>query len=96
MGLGLTVGYFAYNQNTELITMTQNNLHQQSDLLYQSIKNAMLTGNAPNAVSLFTDIHNINPAYEIMLFRRNGVQAFSDNSTISTYKQKHKTENVYT
>lgn len=90
VGLGLTVGYFAYNQNLELITTTKNNLHQQSDLLYQSIKNAMLTGNAPNAVSLFTDIRGINPAYEIMLFRRNGVQAFSDNSTIYTVNGNQK------
>jgi len=83
VGLGIRIVYFAYNQNTELITTTQNNLHQQSDLLYQSVKNAILTGNAPNAVSLFTDIRDINPAYEIMLFRENGVQAFSDNSTVS-------------
>ncbi len=81
-GLGLTSAYFSYNQNTVLISTTRNNLHQQSDILYQSIKNAMLPGNAPVAVSLFTDIKDINPAYEIMLFRANGIQAFSDNSTI--------------
>ncbi len=84
LGLGLTVAYFSYNQNTALISETRKNLHQQSDILYQSIKNAMLPGNAPVAVSLFSDIRDINPAYEIMLFRANGVQAFSDNSTIAT------------
>ncbi len=80
----MTTVYFSYNQNTALISATRNNLHQQSDILYQSIKNAMLPGNAPIAVSLFTDIRDINPAYEIMLFRENGVQAFSDNTTIDT------------
>ncbi len=84
LGLGLTITYFSYNQNTELLATSQNNLHQQSDILYQSVKNAMLPGNAPVAVTLFNDIRDINPAYEIMLFRSNGVEAFSDNSTIET------------
>ncbi len=84
LGLGLTIVYFSYNQNVTLKTTTRGNLHQQADLLYQSIKNAMLPGNAPNAVSLFSDIKDINPSYEIMLFRAHGVQAFSDNATIET------------
>lgn len=94
LGLGLTIAYFSYNQNTELLATNQNNLHQQSDILYQSVKNAMLPGNAPVAVSLFNDIKDINPTYEIMLFRSNGVEAFSDNSTIETVN-KNITEKVF-
>lgn len=82
LGLGITITYFSYNQNAELISTTQNSLHQQSDILYQSIKNAMIPGNAPIAVSLFNDIRDVNPSYDIMLFRKNGIQAFSDDTTI--------------
>ncbi len=84
VGFGLTIIYFSYNQTVTLDVTTRNNLHQQADLLYQSIKNAMLPGNAPIAVSLLSDIKDMNPAYSIMLFRANGVQAFSDNRTITT------------
>lgn len=83
-GLGITTLYFSYNQNTELISTTKNNLRQQGELLYQSIKNAMLPGEAPLAVSLFNDIKDIDPSYDIMLYRESGTEAFSDNTTIKT------------
>ena len=84
LGIGLTILYHAYSQNQSLLDTTQNNLQQQSDLLYQSIKNAMLPGQAPIAVTLLNDIRMINPNYEIFLYRPNGVEAFSDNSTIES------------
>ena len=83
LGLGFTTVYFAFTQNLSLIRSTQENLEQQSDILYQSIKNAMLPGQAPIAVSLFADIREINPAYDIGLYRTNGIEAFSDNGTIA-------------
>ncbi len=84
IGIGIVVFYFAYGQNKTLYDSAGMNLHQQADVLYQSIKNAMLPGEAPIAVSLFTDIQTINPVYDIGLYRSNGVVAFSDNSTIET------------
>ncbi|UCF96047.1 MAG: adenylate/guanylate cyclase domain-containing protein [Spirochaetaceae bacterium] len=84
IGVGVVITYFAYTQNLNLSQTSQGNLRQQSDILFQSIKNAMLPGEAPIAVQLFEDIGLANPAYKIFLLRGNGVQAFSDNSTIET------------
>lgn len=82
VGIGLVVLYFAYGQNKTLYVSTESNLHQQADVLSQSIKNAMLPGEAPLVVSLFNDIRNLETEYDITLYRRNGVLAFSDNSTL--------------
>jgi len=84
VGVGVVIAYFAFTQNLSLRETSQGNLQQQSDILFQSIKNAMLPGEAPIAVQLFEDIRLANPAYKIFLLRENGVQAFSDNSTIET------------
>ncbi len=80
--VGIVIAYFAYTQNSSLRQTSRGNLRQQSDILFQSIKNAMLPGEAPIAVQLFEDIRLANPAYKIFLLRDNGVQAFSDNSTL--------------
>ena len=84
VGVGVVIAYFAFTQNLSLRETSQANLRQQSDILFQSIKNAMLPGEAPIAVQLFEDIRLANPNYKIFLLRENGVQAFSDNSTIET------------
>lgn len=82
LGIGIVVFYFAYGQNKTLYSSNENNLHQQADVLHQSIKNSMLPGEAPLVVSLFNDIRTIGPMYNISLYRSNGILAFSDNSTI--------------
>ena len=84
VGIGVVIAYFAFSQNLSLRETSQANLRQQSDILFQSTKNAMLPGEAPIAVQLFEDIRLANPAYKIFLLRENGIQAFSDNSTIET------------
>jgi HAMP domain-containing protein len=83
VGVGIVIAYFAYTQNLGLLETSRGNLRQQSDILFQSIKNAMLPGEAPIAVQLFEDIRLANPAYKIFLLRDSGVQAFSDNSTVN-------------
>jgi hypothetical protein len=82
VGVGIVIAYFAYSQNLSLRETRQGHLRQQSDILFQSIKNAMLPGEAPIAVQLFEDIRLADPAYKIFLLRETGVQAFSDNSTV--------------
>ena len=81
-GIGMVVIYFAYGQNKTLYVSTERNLYQQADVLYQSIKNAMLPGEAPLVVSLFEDIRNLETMYDVRLYRSNGVVAFSDNTTL--------------
>lgn len=82
IGIGAVVFYFAYGQNRTLYTATEISQDQQAEVLHQSVKNAMLPGDAPLVVSLFTDIQTVGPRYDIRLYRRNGVVAFSDDSTI--------------
>jgi hypothetical protein len=84
VGVGIVIVYFAFTQNLSLRQTSRASLRQQSDILFQSVKNAMLPGEAPIAVQLFEDIRLANPAYKIFLLRETGVQAFSDNSTIET------------
>ncbi|GAK56018.1 adenylate/guanylate cyclase [Candidatus Vecturithrix granuli] len=82
IGIGIVVLYFAYGQNKTLYVSTERNLYQQADVLYQSIKNAMLPGEAPLVVSLFEDIRNLETMYDVRLYRSNGIVAFSDNTTL--------------
>lgn len=82
VGIGIVVIYFAYGQNKTLYVSAERNLYQQADVLYQSIKNAMLPGEAPLVVSLFEDIRNLETMYDVRLYRSNGVAAFSDNTTL--------------
>jgi adenylate cyclase len=88
VGIGIVIAYFAFAQNRSLAKSAQSNLTQQSDILYQSIKNAMLPGEAPIAVQLLSDIRLTNPAYEIVLYRAGGVEAFSDNTTLEAVNQR--------
>ncbi|GAK50548.1 adenylate/guanylate cyclase [Candidatus Moduliflexus flocculans] len=82
IGVGLVVFYFAHGQNRTLYMSTEANLFQQADILHESIRNMMLPGEAPLAVSLFNDIQTANPEYVITLYRSNRQAAFSDDSTL--------------
>jgi adenylate cyclase len=84
VGIGVVIGYLSNKLNQDLFLTTRTSLETQARFLYLGIKSAMLPGNAPDAVQLLKDVRNENPAYEVSLFRANGVEAFSDNSTIAT------------
>jgi len=84
LGIGAAILYLAFSQNRDLRKTNAENLQRQSEILYQSIKNAMLPGEAPVAVRLFADIRLATGSFEISLFRADGVEAFSDNMTIET------------
>jgi adenylate cyclase len=84
LGIGIIItGYFiifltSYNAKIE------ENLTQQSDILYKAIEQFMIPGYAPLAVNFFNDVNQINPDYTIGLFRTDGQKAFLDNTTIET------------
>ena len=84
LGIGAAIVYLAYAQNRDLRRANAENLQRQSEILYQSIKNAMLPGEAPVAVRLFADIRQATGTFEVSLYRADGVEAFSDNRTIET------------
>ena len=83
IGIGGVTAYFARSLFQTIENSTENNLNQQTEILYTAIENFMIPGNAPIAVNFFDDIQGRNPDYMIALYRRNGVEAFSDNSTIA-------------
>ena len=82
VGIGAISYFFARSIYNTIDTSTEENLNQQSEILFTSIENMMITGNAPIAVNFFTDVKASNPDYTIRLYRRDGSEAFTDNSTI--------------
>jgi adenylate cyclase len=82
IGIGAISYFFARSIYNTIDTSTEENLSQQSEILFTSIENMMITGNAPIAVNFFKDIKTSNPDYTIRLYRRDGDEAFTDNSTI--------------
>ena len=82
VGIGAVTFFFGRSLSLTIETSTEENLDQQTEILYTSIENFMLTGNAPIAVSFFGDIEGRYPNYSINLYRRSGREAFTDNSTI--------------
>jgi adenylate cyclase len=87
VGIGLVVGYFLVVQNRDLVQERESAAEQQTAILFESIKNNMLVGRAPLARALLQDLKNIRPIREIVLFRANGQEAFSDNETIRLVNQ---------
>ena len=83
LGTGMLIGYlFSSNKNT-VINIKKNELLFESKIFYRAIKNSMLTGNAPVAVQIYRDIEKSRIATDIALYRPDGIEAFSDNKTIS-------------
>lgn len=88
LGIGSTTFYFARSLFLTIDGSTKGNLSQQSEILYIAIENFMLPGQAPLAVNFFTNIESVNPDYQIKLYRRNKVAAFSDNTTIENVNSR--------
>jgi adenylate cyclase len=84
LGIGAAILYLAYSQNRDLRGNNAESLRRESEILYQSIKNAMLPGDAPVAVQLFADIRLSTRTFDVSLYRADGVEAFSDNQTLET------------
>jgi adenylate cyclase len=81
-GVGLVMGAFTLSLLASRDQLTRDNLLQQGNIIYTSIANFMLPGFAPLAVKFVDQISIASPGSSISLYRRDGVPAFSDNSTI--------------
>ncbi|MBN2049080.1 MAG: adenylate/guanylate cyclase domain-containing protein, partial [Spirochaetales bacterium] len=88
LGIGSTTFYFARSLFLTIDNSTTGNLDQQSRILYNAIENFMLPGQAPLAVNFFSGVESTNPDYRIMLYRRDGAPAFSDNATIAEVNER--------
>ncbi len=82
IGIGTTIAYYVESQNSTIIESRESAVNEESNVVYYAIKNNMLAGEAPIAVELFREFARIEDIGEIMLFRSNGITAFSDNSTL--------------
>lgn len=83
-GLGLVAFFFAFSLISTRESLSNDNLAREADILYASIENFMMPGEAPIAVRFFDDVQSIDSNYSIALHRRDGVTAFTDNQTIET------------
>jgi len=83
-GLGIVAYLFASNLTTARENLVNNNLQRQSDILYLSIENFMMPGEAPIAATFFEDVAGLGTGYALGLYRRDGSAAFSDDKTIDT------------
>jgi len=82
IGLGL-VGYlYASSLSSARESLVDSNLQRESDILYLSIENFMLPGDAPIAARFFDEVAGLSTGYSLRLYRRNSTMAFSDNMTI--------------
>ena len=87
IGIGAVVTYFLNAQNRDLVQEREAGVEQQVTVLYESIKNNMLVGTAPIARGLLHDLKQVASIREIALFRADGQEAFSDDSTIRAVNQ---------
>jgi adenylate cyclase len=81
-GVGLVMAIFTFSLLSSRDQLTRSNLQQQGNIIYTSIANFMLPGDAPLAVNFVGQISVASPESSIALYRRDGQSAFSDNSTI--------------
>jgi len=81
-GIGMTLYFYVQAQNTAILRSRVESVRDQMEILHISVKNSMLAGEAPIAVQLFRDFSRSSFVSEIMLYRADGVPAFSDNTTI--------------
>ncbi len=80
--------FFAFNLTSTRQNLVDANLQRESDILYLSIENFMLPGEAPIAVNFFEDVAGLGAGYKLGLYRRDGTPAFSDDATISKVNAK--------
>ncbi len=95
LGIGVGVTWLALSQYTASLASTDTALRRESQIVYYSIKNLMLPGEAPIARSFLGDIQlNAALSFELSLYRRNGVQAFVDNQTLRTVNANNLPRNA--
>lgn len=75
-----------------IVQTTEDYLQQESSIVYEAIEQLMLPGEAPLVVNYVSGISEISSVYEIGLYRRSGVPAFSDNMTIEAVNDFNENE----
>lgn len=83
-GIGITLYFYVRAQNMAILNSRIESVREQMEILHISIKNSMLAGEAPIAVQLFRDFGRSTFVSDVALYRADGIEAFSDNTTIET------------
>lgn len=83
IGLGLLGFLFSLNLYSTRDVLTKANLAAESAIIYTAIENLMLPGEAPIAVHFFEELKEQGGRYRVGLFRRDGIRAFADNTTVA-------------
>ncbi|MEI6873915.1 MAG: adenylate/guanylate cyclase domain-containing protein [Spirochaetota bacterium] len=83
LGLGIVFTVFVSTLVSTRDRLTETSLLRQADIMYASIENFMLPGEAPIAVKFVSQLKAQSPDADIRLWRRSGEPAFSDNATIT-------------
>ena len=85
IGIGAGIALLAVRQYRTTIDATDDALRRQSQIIYYSIKNLMLPGDAPVARQFLGDVQlNAGLNASFSLYRRTGAEAFVDNETLRT------------
>ncbi len=88
IGGGLGICLLALRLEAEASAAACRSLEAAAGLLRQAIRNVMLAGEAPIAVSLLDEVRGQGGRGAIRLLRADGVEAFSDNATIAEVNQR--------
>jgi adenylate cyclase len=90
VGIGAVIVAFAVALVGFRTQLSTESLQRQGDDHFIAVETLMVSGNAAEAVGYFTKVNLTNAATTITLYRRNGVKAFSDNSTIQSVNERLK------
>jgi len=88
IGIGLTVFHSLRSQEAAAIGSRQEALREEAEMLAVSIRNGMLSGDAPIVADLLGELSRSELLAEIRLFRADGVIAFSDSATIKAVNRR--------
>lgn len=83
IGIGAISAYFGNRLSSTINEATIETLETNSEILYESIENLMLTGEAESAQTYFNNLATIDRDFEIRIYRANGEPAFVDNRGIA-------------
>ena len=98
--IAIVISITVTNQKNDLINAAKNTLAIITDMLNNTIKSIMLSGEAPIAVRTMSLYKSISELKEVEIYRTNGDVAFNDFSTIkfvNNYQNRimfNKTERV--
>jgi len=88
VGIGGVIAFFSLVLVGQIESLTIRNLVQQTELLGESIQTVMLNGEAPFAVDLLERVRKKELGFNVQLYRVNGDDAFSDNTTITAVNSR--------